>query len=188
MDPITLGLSVVGIGLQLFGGLGQADVSHQQAKVSQDIAAQEQGINAQKQQQMQLESRRSLLQNFRNAQRLRSQATSAAVNQGALYGSGLPGGLAGITDTETESALGINQATEIGTNIFALNNKISADKSQLAALGGQAAYDQALGGIGGLIGKNAGTFGGLAKDVGSDISSGFGSLKWLIGGPTGFLG
>lgn len=172
MDPISLGLTVVGMGMQLFGGLGQANVSKQQAQVSQDIARQEQGINQQKQQQMQLESRRGLLQNFRNAQRLRSQATAAAVNQGAQFGSGLQGGLAGITNTATENALGINQATEIGTNIFNYNNAISSDKQKLASLGGQSAYDQSLGNIGGMLAKNAGTISGLTKDAGSNFGSG----------------
>lgn len=173
MDFLTAGLQVVGLGLSLFGQSQQASVAKQQAQVSGDIATQEQSINAQKQQQMQLEANRSQLQNFRTAQQLRAQATAAAVNGGAQFGSGLQGGLAGVSAQSTTNALGVNQGVEISQNIFGYNNKISSDKQQLAQLGGQAATDQGLTNIGGSLMKGASAIGGFGKDA----MSFFGSLS-----------
>ncbi|HYT43377.1 MAG TPA: hypothetical protein VEP90_13650 [Methylomirabilota bacterium] len=176
MDPITIGIEAVGLGLSLWGSSQQSGIAKQQAEVSRDIATQEQGINAQRQQQMQLEARRSQLQNFRNAQRLRAQSTNAAVNQGAQFGSGLQGGLAGITDKETENAVGINQGMAISQNIFGLNNKISSDKAQLASLGGDAATAAGYTSLGGSLIKAGPTLGGFGKDV----SAGFGQAMSLF--------
>lgn len=173
MDPISLGLGVVGLGMQLFGGFGASSAAKQQAQLSQGIGIDEQAINIQKQQQMQLEARRSQLQNFRNAQRLRAQATSAAVQGGAQFGSGLPGGLGGISGTETENALGINQGSQISQNIFGFNNDISSKRIQSAQLGGQIATDQGLSSLGGALVKSGPTIGGLSKDVGAWAKGGF---------------
>jgi len=171
MDPISIGLNVVGMGMQLWSGFQQADIAKQKAEISQKVGVAEQNINAQKLQQMQLEGRRSQLENMRNAQRLRAQATAAAVNQGASYGSGLFGGLYGVTDKESENALGLNQNMQIGKNIAGYNDQISQYKSQIAALGGQEAEAAGWASLGGALTKNAGTIGGLAKDAGSGISS-----------------
>lgn len=164
MDPISLGLGIVGMGMQLFGGMKASGIAKQQAAVSQDMAQQEQGINNLKQQQMQLESRRGQLQNFRNAQRLRAQATAAAVQGGAQFGSGLQGGIADIENTATENSLGINQASSISSGIFNFNNKISADKMQMASLGGDMASAQALSSLGGSMVKSGPMIGGQVKD------------------------
>jgi TolA-binding protein len=178
MEPISAGLGLVGLGLQLFGGFGQSNVAKQQAQISQqisgvssDIATQEQNINAQKQQQMQLEARRGTLQNFRNAQRLRAQATSSAVQGGAQYGSGLPGGEAGVENTALQNVQGINQGVQISQNILGYNNAISSDRRQIASLqgqnailGGQAATDAGWASLGGSVMKSGPLIGGLAKD------------------------
>jgi hypothetical protein len=170
MDPITVGLDVVGLGLQLWGGSQQSKIAAQKAQVSQEIGTAESNINAQKTQQMQLQFRRSQLENVRNAQRARAQATASAVSSGAQFGSGLQGGLAGVTDQETENAVGLNQNYDIGMNIAHYNDQISGYKSQLAALGGDEASAAGLASLGGALTKNAGTIGGLAKDAGSLFS------------------
>lgn len=174
MDPLTLGLGIAGLGLQLFGGLGQANVSKQQAQVSGNIATQEQNINVQKQMQQTLDAQRMQLQNYRNAQRQRSLATAAAVNQGASQGSGLQGGLAGITDMANFNNRSVNQNTQISNNIFGYTSAINADKTQLAQLGGQAATDQGLASLGGSLIKAGPIIGALGKNIfgGSSDSSG----------------
>jgi hypothetical protein len=167
MDPLSLGLSVVGFGMQLFGGFSQADNARQQAAVSQDIAVQEQGINAQKQQQMQLQAQRAKLENFRNVQRAKSMGLATATSQGAEFGSGLQGGQAQATDAGVYNDLGINQNLQIGQNIFGYNSKISSDKQQLASLGGEAATDQGIASLGGALIKSGPTIGQLGKGLGS---------------------
>ncbi len=183
MDPITLGIAAVGLGISIFGGMSSAAVSKQQAQVSGQIAGDEQQINVQRQQQMQLEARRSQLQNFRNTQRLRAQSTAAAVNQGAQFGSGLPGGQAGIQDQSLENSRGIYQGMAISNNIFDINSDISGKKQQLASLGGQAAADQGLASLGGALVKSAPIIGGFGKDLGA---VNFGSLFMGGGSPSGY--
>jgi len=170
MDPISLGLGVVGLGMQIFGGMGQSKIAGQTAAYSADIASQEQSINAQKQIQMGLQARRSQLENVRNAQRARATATAAATSQGAQFGSGLQGGLAGVTDQATTNALGINQNFEIGSNIAGYNNNISSDKMNIAALGGQSATDAGMASLGGALMKSGPIIGGFGKDAMSGIS------------------
>lgn len=171
MDPISAGLSVVGLGLQLFGGLSASSNAQQQADVSMKIAGEEAKINQQKQLQQQLESRRMQLQTIRNTQRQRAQGIQAAVNQGANKGSGLQGALAQNTGEGIFNLTGINQASQISNSIFGINNTISQYKMQLAQLGGEAATDQALSSLGGAFVKIAPTAGAFGKDAMASLSS-----------------
>lgn len=177
MDPISAGLSVVGLGLQLFGGSQSAADAKKAAQINQGIAQDEQQINQQKNAQMQLEAQRSNLQQFRNIQRLRSQATASAVSQGANFGSGLQGGLAEVTNEGLYNVQGTNQAVQFGNTIFGINNDISSKKQQLSQVQSDMATDQAWSSLGGALVKNAGTIGGLSKD----ISAGFGKLSGFAG-------
>lgn len=174
MDPITIGLGVVGLGLSLFGGLGQAQASKEAANISKGIAGDEQRINAQKQQQMMLESGRNQLEIYRNMQRARARATQAAVSQGAQLGSGLQGGLAQVTDQSFFNFQGINQNVELGQNIFGINNDISNKKMQLADVQGKAATDAGLASLGGALIKAGPMIGAMGK--------GFGGLSFGGGG------
>lgn len=179
MDPISAGLSVVGLGIQLFGGSQAAENAKKAAQINKGIAADEQQINQQKNQQMQLEAQRSSLQQFRNIQRLRAQATASAVSQGANFGSGLQGGLAEVTNEGLFNTQGINQAAQFGNTIFGINNDISSKKMQLSDVQSNMASDQALSSLGGALVKNAGTISGLGKD----ITAGFGKLGTGFAGP-----
>lgn len=186
MDPVTAGLAIVGLGMSLYGGMGQAAVSKQQAAVSSDIAGQEQNINVQKQQQAQLEERRSSLQNMRQAQQMRAQATAAATNQNAQFGSGLKGGIAGVTNQENQNQEGLNQNWQTSQNIFGYNSAINSDKMQLASLGGTAATYAGISSLGGSLTSNAKTIGGLGKDAGAGLSNmNFGNMFMGGGSPTG---
>lgn len=179
VDPLSIGLAIGGIGLQILGGFGASENAKKQSEISKAIAGDEMRINEQKRQQMELEAKRSLLQNMRNAQRLRAQAAAAAVNQGASKGSGLYGGLAGITDQEGVNALGVDQNLEIGRNIFSINDSISAHKMQLSQLQGEQATNQSLMSLGGSLVNNAGTIGnffGFGKGGSGNIT---------LGGPNG---
>jgi hypothetical protein len=165
MDPISIGLQAVGLGLQIFGGMETAKISKQQAQQSMAIAADEQKINEQKKIQQQMEMRRSQMQTLRNVQRQRAQGTAAAVNQGASTGSGLQGALAQNTDEGYFNLQGMNQANEISGNIFGINQDISSHKMELARLGGQAASAQGLASLGGSLIKIGPTVGAFGKDA-----------------------
>lgn len=184
MEPFTLGLEAVGLGAQLFGGFSGASVARQTAQVSANVAQQEQGIQQQKLLQVQMEARRSTMQNFRNIQRARAESTAAAVSGGQSVGvgmqtSGYQGGEASATNQGLFNQTGINNSLQIAQNIFGYTSQINADKMQLAQLGGQAATDQGIASLGGSLLKAGPIIGAFGKNL-----SGFS----LFGGgsPTGY--
>lgn len=187
MDPFTLGVGIVGLGLQLFGGSKASEDAQKAAQINSGIAADEGQINEQKRTQMEMTSRRQQLETMRNAQRARAQATAAAVNQGANQGSGIQGGLGQITSQESFNSIGISNNLAIGENIFDINKDISGKKQQLSQVQGQQASDTALMSLGGAMV-------GSAKTIGSIGQFGFGSVQnmnlgqGLFGGnsPTGY--
>lgn len=195
MDPISLAIGAVGLGMQIFGGVSssnvakqQAQVGQQQAAVSGNIATQEQGINDAKQAAMELQGRRTQLENVRNNQRARAQAVQSATTQGAQFGSGLQGGLGQIQDQSLFNMSGVNSALQTGRQIAGFNQNITGDKLQLASLGsqsaglqGQAATDAGISSIGGALLKS----GPMIGQLGQNATAGFKSMNFgqsLFGG------
>lgn len=162
---IGAAVSAVGFGMSLFGGMSQADVAKQQAEVSGDIAKQEQGINAQKQQAMELAGRRQNMEIYRKMQQDQALALNSATNQGAQFGSGIQGGLAQVTDQSLFNAVGVNSALQTGRAIAGYNDAISNDKIKLASLGGQAATDAGYASLGGSLLKAGPTIGNLSGNA-----------------------
>lgn len=183
MDPISLSIMAVGLGVSLFGAAGSASASAQAAKVSQDEVQHEQEISNTKQEQMHVEAGRMQLENIRNNQRARAMATNAATQQGAQFGSGLQGGLGQIQDETLFNMQGVNFAQKFSEDIYKQNIAISADKSQIASLGATQAKDQGIQSIGGALMKAGPMVGGLSKGFGG-INIGGG----LMGGgsPSGY--
>lgn len=179
MDPFTIALAGVGIATSIFGAFGSSQVAAEKAKVSSDIATQEQSQNAQRKQQMELQAQRQQLENARNTQRARAMGLNAAVNQGAQMGSGLQGGQAEATDKGGYNALNIAQNLNIGENIFALDDKISADKMKLAQLGGDEAKYAGISNVGNSIFKASGTVGNIFKGSFGGGSSGNGDYSGM---------
>lgn len=161
MEPISATLGLVGLGVSLFGGIMGANSASKAAGINQDIAQQEIGINNQKKQQMVLNSRRQQLENIRNVQKSRSLGLTNAASDGSQLGSGLQGGQASATDQGTSNSLGFSQNLEIGKNIFALDDKIDQDKSQLAGVQADQAMWGAVAGAGNSISKSSSLFGNL---------------------------
>lgn len=187
MDPITLGIGAVGLGLSIFGGMSAADDAKQLAQQQTQLANQtyeintkisglEGQVNQQRKAQMELSGRRMQMENFRNVQRSRAMGLNASVNQGAQFGSGLQGGQAQEANQGLYNAQGINSNLEIGRNIFGLNDQISAQKMALSgvqnhfagvmgSLQSQMATDQGIANIGGAVTKSAGMLGNMTTSV-----------------------
>lgn len=163
MDPISLGIGAIGLGMQLYGGISASQDAQRANQVQQDVTTQEANVNVQRQQAMELSARRQQMEVFRNTQRARAQGLNAATNQGASYGSGLQGGQAQATDQGLFNVAGINQNLQIGRNIFGLDAKISADKMQLSSIQADQITDQAWSGFGGALTKNAGTLANIGQ-------------------------
>ncbi len=156
---IGAGIAAVGLGLSLFGGASQASATKEYAQksyaVQQQISANENLVNDQRENAMQLNARRNSLEQFRNTQRMAARATAGAVSQGAQFGSGLAGGLGQVTAQGAYNVQGLNQNEEIGENIFGLNRTISGEKLQLAQLQSQygqtSATNQGFSSLGGSL-------------------------------------
>lgn len=173
MNPLTMGLQAVGLGMQIFGAVGASRDAHRAADINKGIAGDEQSINEQKRTQMEMQARRFQMENLRNAQRARAQGTAAAVNQGSNLGSGLQGGLAQNTAQEGFNAMGISGNLAIGENIFNTNNAISGKKMQLADVQASQATNSAISSLGGSIVSNAGTLGQTGTFAAGKIGSMF---------------
>ena len=144
-------VGAVGLGLSLFGGMGASHDAEQAAQIQGQIAGLEGNVNEQRRSAMQLDSRRKSLEQIRLAQRTSAQATAAATNQGAQFGSGLQGGLAQIEGQGAFNLAGINQNLEIGQNIFDINSQISGQKMALSKVQTSMATNQGISSLGGGI-------------------------------------
>jgi len=178
MEPVTLGLQALGMGLKLFGAFsGASDTENYSKQINsyeQEKFGLEKQVNDQRRQAMELSARRQQLEIFRNTQRARAQGLNAAVNQGAQFGSGIQGGQAGTLNQGLFNALGVNQNLAIGRNIFGLDDQItgvnakeSTVKSQMQA---DLAQDQAWQSLGGSLLQSSGTIGNIGGAIGGNFS------------------
>jgi len=185
---IGAGIGLLGLGMSLFGGQQQAEDAQEYARRSLGVQTQiwnnENLVNNQREQALQLSSRRSNLEQMRLAQRTSARANANAVNQGAQFGSGIQGGQAQIAGQSNFNILGTNQNTEIGENIFGINRDISNQKLQLAQL--QSQYQQTSAANQGLMSLG----GGLMQASGpiSRLSQGGNPFTSYSGPSTGFTG
>lgn len=174
MDPLTLGISAVGLGLQAFGSFSAAGKAKEAYGIQSQITNIEGQVNQQRQTAMELSARRQSMEIFRNNQRARAMAVNNATNQGASYGnsSGLPGGEAQVQNQSTFNLQGVNQNLQIGENIFGLDDQISKQKLALSQVQSQQATDQSIGQLGGGILKSAGTLGNIGQYAYGTYSNG----------------
>lgn len=157
MDPLTLGIGAVGLGMKVIGGFGAASAQSSAYALQQQEAQSEQQINVQKQQAFEIQTKRSQLENYRNVQRARAQGLNASVQGGAQYGSGVAGGQAQATDQGTFNNVGLGQNLLTSKNIFADNTAINQDKIGIAGYQSTAATDQGWANMGGALMAGAGT-------------------------------
>jgi hypothetical protein len=180
MPAITSILLGVGLAASAAGTAMSMEASSKAASVSQDMAQQEQGIEAQRKQAMELDARRKQLEIVRQAQRTRAMALSSATNQGAQFGSGLQGGYGQISGEAGTNMLGVQQNLQIGENIFGYNSQISQDKMSMAQAQGFGAIGQGISSLGGAAIKSLGPI--------NSLSQGFGSSYGITGNAfSGFL-
>lgn len=176
MEPISLGIGLVGLGTSLYGMFGSSSVAHQTAQLSSNITSLEGQENDVRQQAMNMSAKRSQIQTVRTAQRARSMAVQAGATQtGSLTGSGVEGGISETTSEGTYGLQGINFQKAFGTSLFGLDAQVTNDKMKLASLGGTAATDAGITSLGGAImsvaGKAGNIFGGQSTSPGVGIYS-----------------
>lgn len=169
---MAVSAAVVGIGTALAGTATSMIGASEQGDAQQQMLA----IQAKEQQQRQnlfeIEQQRKRVEDLRNAQTATSTARSRAVNQGAQFGSGLLGGMAQVKGESNYNLLGIQQNTQIGENLFDLDQQLTEAKIASA----QASTLQQIGGsltsFGGSVINSMGNIGKLTSGFGSSSSSG----------------
>lgn len=162
MDPISIGLGVVGLGTSLYGMFGSVSNAHAESQVSQDEIGLEQKQNDVRQQAMETSGRRNQLQILRTTQRARAMAVQAGSSQtGSLTGSGVQGGIAETTNEGYYGLQGVNQQLSFGRSLFGLDASISADKQRMSQLKGSDATDQGITSLGNAAMKIGPTVGNI---------------------------
>lgn len=186
---ITAAVGVAGTVVSYQGAQKQAAAARSQAEASQRIAEQQQKQNEVLQKQAALNYRRQQLEFLRSSQRARSLSLATATNQGAQYGSGLPGGLGQISGAYNTNQLGLSQNFALGQENFGINQNISQQRIAIAGFGADAAQGAGLASLGGALVKNAGTIGNLAGNFqGFGFGGGYGYNYGNPGGTGGGLG
>jgi len=153
----TGGISAAsGLGLEGIGALTQGIGDYMQYQnqnginnANAAIRADQQQIQTQNFNLMQLQSNRSSLEVLRRTQQARSQATAAATNQGAQFGSGLKGGLAQESDEGGINSLGIAQNLAIGQNVYNLTQAEDVQQNVLAGYQSKQATGKGIASLGG---------------------------------------
>lgn len=171
MDPISLGLAVIGASTSLFGGIMGMGDAKKARQIEEQIAVQERRANEVRREAMNLSARRQQIENIRNTQRMAAISTSTATNQGAQFSSGAAGGQAQVLNTGYWNSLGITQNWLSGEKMFGINDQISSLKSQLSGVQGDMYTDQAISGLGKSIMGMSGTIGNLAGGFGGGQST-----------------
>lgn len=176
MFGIDDALMIGGMGASLFGAFGASSAARKAAEAQKSIAGLEIKANAQREQAMELNANRAMLQNVRMNQMARSVAQMNATSQGAQFGSGLQGGIGSISGGTGTNILGISQNLRIGRNLFDTYNKISHFKMDLGDAQSQLSTDQGLMSFGSSMMGASKSFGNLGSvNWGSLFSGGGGS-------------
>ena len=154
VDPISLSITALSVGAQLFGTYEKSQGAAAQLQTQQQEIGVEQQENALRQQMMNLSSKREQMQVLRNVQRARSLVLSNAASSGAQFGSALGGGFGQIAGAGNTNALKIAQDTEAGNQMFGFQNTMLGLKQQYAAEGGQINFGSGIMDIGKMLGQN----------------------------------
>lgn len=163
---------VVGVGAAVAGTATSIVGVSEQGAAQQQMLAVQAKEQEQRKNLFEIEQQRKRVEDLRNAQTATSAARSRAVNQGAQFGSGLLGGMAQVKGESNYNLLGIQQNTQIGENLFGLDQQLTEAKIASA----QAATLQSIGGsltsFGGSVVNSMGNIGKLTSGFGSSSSSG----------------
>jgi hypothetical protein len=154
-----LALSAAGTGIQ-FAASQEAASAQQKA-----VHAEQQAEEARKV-QMNLEASRQKRQIIRQGLLARAQATATATNQGAQFGSALPGALGAITGQTGYNYQGVSAQQSVGNYLFAQNQDIFAARRQEAAAGELGAIGGGLSSLGGAFTKNLGPISRIGGNYG----------------------
>lgn len=185
MDPISLAVGAIGLGVSAFGMFGASSASKKASDIQNSILAEQTAENQVRQQYVNMQAQRSQIQNVRNTQRAQAQGLTASVSQGAQFGSGAAGGQAQASAAGAWNAEGISQSLISANRIFGIDYQIDQLKGQLGAEDATMQSYKGMQSLGGSllgsaqsIGRLAGGLGGGGAPQGTDVTGGlFNSLN-----------
>ncbi len=157
---IGIASAVGGTITSMVGASAQNDAQQAQIAISQKE-------NDQRQHLFEIEQQRKRIEDLRNAQQATATARSRATNQGAQFGSGLLGGLEQIQGESNYNILGINQNTQIGENLFSLDQQLTQAKIASANAATTQSIGSSLTSFGGSVINSLGAIGNLSSGFGS---------------------
>ncbi len=152
---------IIGLGISIVGTVMQVDAANKAA------AAQERALNAQmkaehaREQAMRLDAQRKKREQVRQGILARSQALATGTNQGAQFGSALPGVYGQIGGQQAFNMAGISGQEALGAEVFAANREVFAARKDEARAGAQSALGSGISSLGGAFGKSLGGIGRL---------------------------
>lgn len=154
MDPVSAMIAAAGLALTIYGTVEKSKGANAQEAVQEQEVRTEFQQDQLRNQIMNLTSQREQYQNLRNVQRARSLATANAATSGAMFGSGLQGGLGQVSGQGGQNQLKISQDTMAGNEMFALNQQLSGEKLRYAQAGGTINFGTGLMAVGsGIMGS-----------------------------------
>lgn len=167
MPAISTIIGAIGLGIAAGGAVMQQDAArknaHQQQEFQEQALAEQQHQEALRSQQMNLDSMRRKRSALRDAMVARATTESVATNQGAQFGSAVPGAYGGIEGTSGNSILATNQNAQLGGQMFASNAHLSGIYRNAASASSSYQSDSAMfsgmSSLGGMMMNNAQTIG-----------------------------
>ncbi len=153
---------VIGLGISIFGTIMQVQAQQKAAAAQQRALAQQQRAETIREQAMRLDAQRKKRDIIRQGIIARSQALSTAGQQGAQYGTALPGAYGQIQGQTAFNYGGVNASERLGSEMFATNRAMLSARKDEAAAGGEASLGAGISSLGGAIGRGLGGIGRIS--------------------------
>lgn len=148
---VEAGTDIAGLGLEAYGAYKGYQASKEANAAQTNIIRTQMKMDALREQMMNVQYGRDVLQTLRQSQQARSLALTNAANKGAQFGSGLQGGYGQIGGATAFGLEGLSQKYQAGQQMFSLQTEESGEKIDLA----NAQMHQ----------QEASAFGGFGKDL-----------------------
>jgi hypothetical protein len=147
------------VGGSIYGALEGSRFAKQKAEQEKAIARLEIEADKQRRDAMDIQARRGMLQNVRNAQQAQANALSSAVGSGAQFSSSAQSGQRQAGAEAAYGNLGISQNLQIGEKLFDINEQIDYTKMSEADTESKQATAMGIGSAFTNIGKSLMNFG-----------------------------
>lgn len=150
---------IVGLGISIFGTIMQVEAANKAAAAQKKALALQQKSEAAREQAMRLDAKRRQREAIRQSIIARSQALSAGTNQGAQYGTALPGAYGQISGQLGNEVSGIAGQAVLGAEIFKNNRGVLSARKEEADAGAMSALGGGISSLGGAVGRSLGAIG-----------------------------